>query len=105
MEIVFGEETTMQGSTLRTHAIVGGREVECKADMEVITELDDLANKAGIPIGKDIAAIASSLRPFFVRKIENGSFDDEEQTSVTLHTHELVFFMQRREESGPSASE
>jgi hypothetical protein len=104
MEIVFGEETTMQGSTLRTRAIVDGKEVDCKADMEVITELDDLATKAGIPMGKDIAAIANSLRPFFVRKIENGSFDDEDRTSVTLQVHELVSFMQRREDSEPSES-
>ena len=104
MEIVFGEETTMQGSTLRTRAIVDGKEVDCKADMEVITELDDLATKAGIPMGKDIAAIANSLRPFFVRKIENGSFDDEDRTSVTLQVHELVSFLQRREDSEPSES-
>jgi hypothetical protein len=100
MEIVFGEETTMQGSTLRTHAIVDGREIECKADMEVITEFDEQAKKSGISVGKDMAAIANSLRPFFVRKIENGSFDDESRTSVTLLAHELVTFMQTRSDDG-----
>lgn len=95
MEIVFGERTTMQGSTLRTVAIVDGKEVECKADMEVITEFDEQAKKAGISVAKDMAAIANSLRPFFVRKIENSSFDDDSRTSVTLQVHELVTFMQR----------
>jgi hypothetical protein len=105
MEIVFGEATTMQGSTLRTRAIVDGREVDCKADMEIITELDDLATKAGVPIGKDVAAIANSLRPFFVRKIENGSFDNEDRTSVTLQVHDLVSFMQSRNDSKASENE
>ena len=95
MEIVFGEKTTMHGSTLTTHATLDGREVECKADMEVITEFDEQAKKAGISVAKDMSAIANSLRPFFVRKIENGSFDDEDRTSVTLQVHELVTFMQR----------
>jgi hypothetical protein len=95
MEIVFGEETKMQGSTLRTHAIVDGRQVECKADMEVIAEFDEQAKKAGISVVKDMSAITNSLRPFFVRKIENGSFDDENRISVTLQVHELVTFMQR----------
>jgi len=45
MEIVFGEETKMQGSTLRTHAIVDGRQIECKADMEVIAAFDEQAKK------------------------------------------------------------
>jgi hypothetical protein len=105
MEIVFGEKTTMQGSTLRTHAIVDGSEVECKADMEVITELDEQAKKAGIAVGNDMTAIANSLRPLFVRKIENGSFDDEDRTSVTLQVHELVSFMQRGEDTEPSKGE
>lgn len=71
------------------------KEVECKADMEVITEFDEQAKKAGISVAKDMAAIANSLRPFFVRKIENSSFDDDSRTSVTLQVHELVTFMQR----------
>ena len=104
MEIVFSEKTTMQGSTLRTGAIVDGREVECKADMEVITELDEHAKKEGVPIGKDLAAIANSLRPFFVRKIENGSFDDDNRNSVTLHVHEIVSFIQGQSQSEPPDS-
>src|SRR5579872_3492544 len=97
MEIVFGAKTTMQGSALLTLAIVDGRNVTCKADMEVIAELDEQAKIAGVPIGKDLAAIARSLRPFFVRKIENGSFDSENRESVTLHVHEIVTFMQGRD--------
>ena len=100
MMIIFGEGTTMQGATLRTHAIVDGRDVECKADMEVIAELDEQAKNAGVPIGKNIAAIANSLRPFFVRKIENGSFDDADRASVTLQVHEMVTFMQGHSDGG-----
>jgi hypothetical protein len=60
--------------------------------MEVVTELDDRAEESGIKTGK--AAIARSLRPCFVRKIENSSYDDENRSSVTLLVHELVSFME-----------
>jgi hypothetical protein len=75
-------------------------EDKCKADMEVITEFDEQAKKAGISVVKDMAAITNSLRPFFVRKIENGSFGDENRTSVTLQVHELMTFMQRHSSDG-----
>jgi hypothetical protein len=104
VEIVFGEKTIMQGSALLTHAIVDGKEVECKADMEVITEFDEQARRAGISGVKDMAAVASRLRPFFVRKIENGAFDDEDRTRVTLQAHELVSFMQEHSSETPESN-
>jgi hypothetical protein len=92
MLIEFDEEADLEGSTLRTFATVDQRRVECRAGMEVITELDDRAAQSGTKTGKN--AIARSLRPYFKRKIENGSFDNEDQNSVTLLVHELVSFMQ-----------
>ena len=55
----FGKETTREGCTLRTCGIVDGRRVECKADMELIIELDERAEKAGGALGKDKSAIAA----------------------------------------------
>jgi hypothetical protein len=92
MLIEFDEESDLKGSTLVTFAIVDGRRVECRAGMEVVTELDDRMRESGVKIGKN--AIARSLRPYFNRKIQNDSFDDEERISVTLLVHELVSFKQ-----------
>jgi hypothetical protein len=91
MLIEFDEEADLEGSTLRSFATVDGRRVECRAGMEVVTELDDRAEQSGIKMGKN--AIARSLRPYFKRKIDNDAFDDEERSVVTLQLHELVNFM------------
>ena len=55
-------------------------------------ELDNRAAQSGKHIGKE--AVAKNLRPFFSRKIENGSYDDEDRNIVTLQVHEVVSFMQ-----------
>jgi hypothetical protein len=94
MQVKFDEEATSEGSLLHIHATVDGKGVECRAGMEVVTELDDRAEQSGIKTGKDKNSVAIALRPYFKRKIENGSFDDEERTSVTLLAHELVSFLQ-----------
>lgn len=91
MLIEFDEEADLEGSVLRTFATVDQRRVECRAGMEVVTELDDRATQSGVKMGKN--AIARSLRPYFKRKIDNGSFDNEDRNSVTLLVHELVSFM------------
>jgi hypothetical protein len=94
MQIDFDEEATSQGSLLHIYATVDGKRVDCRAGMDTITELDDHAEQSGRKIGKDRASVARALQPYFKRKIENGSFDDEERTSITLLVNELVSFMQ-----------
>lgn len=93
MKIEFDEGADFKGSTMLSYAKVDGRRVECRAGMEVVTELDDRAEESGGKKGKE--AIARSLRSYFARKIENGSYDDEDRNSVTLLVHELVSFTQR----------
>jgi hypothetical protein len=92
MQIDFDDEVGFEGSTLLCYAAVDGRQVVCRAGMDVVAELDDRAVQSGAHIGKE--EVAKSLRPYFARKIENGSFDNHEGTSVTLAVHELVSFMQ-----------
>jgi hypothetical protein len=94
MQIKFDDEATSQGSLLHIYATVDGRRVECRAGIDTITELGDHADQSGTRIGKDKASVSRALQPYFKRKIENGSFDDEERTNVTLLVHELVSFMQ-----------
>jgi hypothetical protein len=72
MQIHFDEEATSQGSLLHIYATVNGKRVECRAGMEIITELDDHAEQSGMRVGKDKASVARALQPYFKRKIENG---------------------------------
>jgi hypothetical protein len=92
MTVDFDDEVGFEGSTMLCYATVDGRRIVCRAGIDVVTELDDRAVQSDKPIGKE--AVAKSLRPYFARKIENNSFDDEDRSSVTLAIHELVSFMQ-----------
>ena len=92
MTIDFDDDVGFEGSTMLCHATVDGRRVVCRAGMDIVTELDARAVQSGKPIGKE--AVAKNLRPYFARKIENESFDDEDRSSVTLAIHELVSIMQ-----------
>jgi hypothetical protein len=92
MKIDFDDEMSFEGSTMLCHATADGRRIICKAGIDVVAELDDRAAQSGKPIGKE--AVAKNLRPFFSRKIENESYDDEDRNTVTLQVHEIVSFMQ-----------
>ena len=92
MKIDFDDEVGFEGSTMLCHAVVDGRRVVCRAGIDVVAELDDRAVQSGKHIGKE--AVAKNLRPYFARKIENGSFDEKDCNTVTLAVHELVSFMQ-----------
>ena len=85
MQIDFDEETIFEGSTMLCYAALDGRRIVCRAGMDVVTELDNRAVESGDYIGKE--AVAKNLRPYFTRKIENDSFDDEDRNSVTLLVH------------------
>jgi hypothetical protein len=99
MKIHFDDEMSFEGSTMLCHATADGRRIICKAGIDVVAELDDRASQSGKPMGKE--AVAKNLRPFFSRKIENGSYDDEDRNTVTLQVHEVVSFMQ---ETDPTRS-
>ena len=92
MKIDFDGEVGFEGSTMLCYAAVDGRRVVCRAGMDVVAELDDRAAQSGKHVGKE--AVAKNLHPYFARKIENESYDDEDHSSVTLAVHELVSFMQ-----------
>jgi hypothetical protein len=83
MDIRFVEEDVhVEGDIIRMSAFHEGRPITCYASLTLIADVDKAAVESGKL--KDMFATAKTLQPLFVKRIENGDFDDDNNSSVKL---------------------
>ena len=92
MTIQFDEvNVTVQAGSICMFAYYQSRLITLYAGLDVIPDADQAAMESGIEL-ESTGATAKFLQPFFAKRIEDGAFDDDAKSAVTLKRSDLTGF-------------